>query len=42
MHIALYRKYRPKDFEEVAGEQDIVKTIKASLSMNKIDRKSVV
>ena len=36
MHIALYRKYRPKDFEEVAGEQDIVKTIKASLSMNKM------
>ena len=36
MHIALYRKYRPKDFEEVAGEQDIVKTIKASLRMNKM------
>lgn len=36
MHIALYRKYRPKDFDEVAGEQDIVKTIKASLSTNKM------
>jgi len=31
MHITLYRKYRPKDFEELAGQKEIVKTLKASL-----------
>lgn len=36
MHITLYRKYRPSTFEEVAGETDIIKTIKNSLKGNKM------
>ncbi|MGL5123063.1 MAG: DNA polymerase III subunit gamma/tau [Fusobacteriaceae bacterium] len=36
MHITLYRKYRPNNFEEVAGEQEIIKTIKSSLKSNKL------
>lgn len=36
MHITLYRKYRPKNFEEVAGQKEIVKTIKTSLRMVKL------
>ncbi|MDD7261959.1 MAG: DNA polymerase III subunit gamma/tau [Fusobacterium mortiferum] len=35
MHITLYRKYRPKNFEEVAGQKEIVKTIKTSLRNGK-------
>ena len=35
MHITLYRKYRPKNFEEVAGQKEIVKTLKASLKNGK-------
>lgn len=35
MHITLYRKYRPKDFEEVAGQKEIVKTLKNSLRNGK-------
>lgn len=33
---ALYRKYRPSTFEEVAGQQHIVKTIKNALATGKI------
>ncbi|MGL5126489.1 MAG: DNA polymerase III subunit gamma/tau [Fusobacteriaceae bacterium] len=36
MHITLYRKYRPNDFEEIAGEKDIVKTIKSSLKTERL------
>ncbi|MCI6152401.1 MAG: DNA polymerase III subunit gamma/tau [Fusobacterium perfoetens] len=36
MHVTLYRKYRPKTFEEVAGESDIIKTLKNSLDNNKL------
>ena len=36
MHITLYRKYRPSTFEEVAGETDIIRTIKNSLKENKM------
>ena len=36
MHITLYRKYRPKDFSEIAGEGDIVKTLKSSLDNDRI------
>ncbi|GLI55881.1 DNA polymerase III, subunit gamma and tau [Propionigenium maris DSM 9537] len=36
MHQTLYRKYRPADFSEVAGEQSIIKTIKNSLKDNKM------
>lgn len=35
MHITLYRKYRPKNFEEVAGQKEIVKTLKSSLRSGK-------
>ncbi|MBS9775460.1 MAG: DNA polymerase III subunit gamma/tau [Fusobacterium sp.] len=31
MHITLYRKYRPASFEEISGENEIVKTLKLSL-----------
>lgn len=36
MHITLYRKYRPKDFSEIVGESDIVKTLKNSLDNDRI------
>lgn len=36
MQTTLYRKYRPKDFSEIAGETDIVRTLKNSLDNNKI------
>ena len=36
MHVTLYRKYRPKDFEEIAGEQEIVQTLKNSLKSNRL------
>ncbi|MGL5089040.1 MAG: DNA polymerase III subunit gamma/tau [Cetobacterium sp.] len=36
MHITLYRKYRPKGFDEIAGEQEIVKTLKNSLKSNRL------
>ena len=36
MHITLYRKYRPSTFDEVAGETDIIKTIKNSLKEDKM------
>ena len=35
-HITLYRKYRPKGFEEVAGEKEIITTIKNSLRENRV------
>jgi len=36
MYITLYRKYRPSTFDEVAGETDIINTIKNSLKENKM------
>ncbi|MEG1582636.1 MAG: DNA polymerase III subunit gamma/tau, partial [Cetobacterium sp.] len=36
MHITLYRKYRPKGFDEIAGEQEIVQTLKNSLKTNRL------
>ena len=33
---ALYRTYRPTTFEEVAGQQHIVKTIRNALTTGKI------
>ncbi|MGL5982650.1 MAG: DNA polymerase III subunit gamma/tau [Cetobacterium sp.] len=36
MHITLYRKYRPKGFDEIAGEQEIVQTLKNSLKSNRL------
>lgn len=35
-HVTLYRKYRPKDFSEMAGEIEILKTIKNSLKNNRM------
>ena len=37
MYQALYRKYRPKTFDEVAGQEVIVKTLKNSVINNKIN-----
>ncbi len=36
MSLALYRKYRPKNFSEVIGQEHIVKTLTNALSMDKI------
>ncbi|MGL4977337.1 MAG: DNA polymerase III subunit gamma/tau [Cetobacterium sp.] len=36
MHVTLYRKYRPKSFEEIAGEKEIVQTLKNSLKLNRL------
>ena len=33
---ALYRTYRPSNFDEVAGQEHIVKTLKNALSTNKL------
>lgn len=34
MYYALYRKYRPKDFDSVVGQDIIVKTLKNSIINN--------
>ncbi len=34
MHQALYRKYRPKNFDEIVGQDVIVKTLKNSIKNN--------
>ncbi|MBP9478635.1 MAG: DNA polymerase III subunit gamma/tau [Sebaldella sp.] len=36
MNITLYRKYRPQNFEEIAGQEHIVKAIRNSLRENKL------
>lgn len=36
MYITLYRKYRPKDFDEIAGEKQIVQALKNSLKENRM------
>lgn len=37
MYLALYRKYRPKDFNEVIGQEHIVKTLVNQIKMDKIN-----
>ena len=34
MYQALYRKYRPKDFDSVVGQDSIIKTLKNSIINN--------
>ncbi len=37
MHdLALYRKYRPKSFKEVLGQDHIVKVLQSSIETNKV------
>ena len=36
MYITLYRKYRPKDFGEIAGETQIIQALKNSLKENRM------
>ena len=36
VNITLYRKYRPQNFEEIAGQEHIVKAIRNSLRENKL------
>ncbi|MFK4784721.1 DNA polymerase III subunit gamma/tau [Fusobacterium sp. MFO224] len=36
MQTTLYRKYRPKNFEEIAGEADIIRTLKNSLDNDRM------
>ena len=33
---ALYRKYRPQDFEEVVGQEPIVRTLKNAITADQI------
>jgi len=35
-HIALYRKYRPKTFKEVLGQENVVSVLKGALDMGNI------
>ena len=35
-YIALYRKYRPKNFEQVIGQKHIIKTLKNQVETNRI------
>ncbi|PIZ87720.1 DNA polymerase III, subunit gamma and tau [Candidatus Nomurabacteria bacterium CG_4_10_14_0_2_um_filter_30_12] len=35
-HLALYRKYRPKTFKEVLGQDHIVKVLESSVETNKV------
>ena len=35
-NLALYRKYRPKNFEEVLGQDHIIKVLESSIKMNKL------
>lgn len=36
MYKALYRKYRPRNFDKVVGQQHIVQTLKNIILSNKI------
>ncbi len=36
MYQALYRKYRPKNFEDVVGQDFVIKTLKNSITCNKV------
>jgi len=36
MYLALYRKYRPKTFDEIIGQDHIVKTLKNQIAMDKV------
>ncbi|MDP0489187.1 MAG: DNA polymerase III subunit gamma/tau [Fusobacterium sp. JB020] len=38
MQTTLYRKYRPKNFEEIAGETDIIRTLKNSLDNDRMSQ----
>ena len=33
---ALYRKYRPQDFDEVVGQEAIVRTLKNAISSDQV------
>jgi DNA polymerase-3 subunit gamma/tau len=35
-HIALYRKYRPKSFADIIGQDFIVRTLTNSIKLNKV------
>ena len=34
--LSLYRKYRPRNFEDLVGQQHVVKTLKNALEQNRI------
>ena len=36
MNLALYREFRPKDFDGVIGQDFIVKTLKNQIKLNKL------
>jgi DNA polymerase III subunit gamma/tau len=35
-HISFYRKWRPKDFDEIIGQENITKTLKNAISHNRL------
>jgi DNA polymerase-3 subunit gamma/tau len=35
-HIAFYRKYRPRNFDEVIGQENVIRTLKNAISSNRI------
>ena len=37
MYQALYRKYRPKTFDDVVGQETIIRTLKNEINNNKIN-----
>jgi len=36
LNITLYRKYRPQNFDEIAGQEFVLRAIKNSLRENKL------
>ncbi|AGB40067.1 DNA polymerase III, subunit gamma/tau [Halobacteroides halobius DSM 5150] len=35
-YVSLYRKWRPQDFSDIAGQRSVVKTLKNAINMNRI------
>ena len=43
-YVALYRKYRPQNFDEVVGQQHITDTLRNQIMQDKVpkDRKGLI
>src|SRR6056297_3978607 len=35
-YVSLYRKWRPQDFSDIAGQQNVVQTLQNAIQMNRI------
>ena len=42
LYQALYRKYRPKTFDEIVGQNVIVKTLKNSIKNDCVNENSIL